>query len=599
MEGGGYLANAKRLALKTYAQVMAPPPPVDLRKWAMENIEFTNESQFPGKYNSELFPEFDEILSALSPEHPAREVVMVKSAQVGGTVLAQIFVGGSLALDPSPFLYVFPTIENAARWSKQKWKAMVRNSPILTKLFTSGHGRDALNSLLFMETTDGRGWLQIGGANSEAGLSMVSAPRQVHDDLSKWENNNAGDPEGQADARSKAFLLTAKIFKISTPLIDGSCRISKAYRRSTQGEYHLPCPHCNYSQPLEWENLKANIRDDDSDSAFFTCVSCGGVIEHHHLAGMKERGRWVHRNPDSNVPGFYIWTAYSALADWKIIRENWLKAKGDPQSEQAFLNDWVGVAYKAAGESPPWHEIMVRSDEDGHRRGVVPVGGLLLTMGIDVQADRVECHICAYGAELRSWTVDYVVIEGEIRDKETWKKLDELLHREWLDSFGNRRKIQLAAIDAGAWTSDVHDWARRHPITKVMMIRGVPGDQRQPLEKVKRERNVRGKLLKYDGRFFNVGVSPMKISLYQNLRKTDPLGRGFVGFPQSMGEDFFQQLCSERRVPVQKRGYVEYQWHKDKDIRNEVLDTKIYADASAIRLGWRTKNRRAMAKALG
>ena len=65
---------------------------------------------------------------------------------------------------------------------------------------------------------------------------MISFRRQVQDDLSKWENNEAGDPESQADTRSSAYEYDAKIFKVSTPMIKGDCRISDDYDLSD----HLP-----------------------------------------------------------------------------------------------------------------------------------------------------------------------------------------------------------------------------------------------------------------------------------------------------------------------------------------------------------------------
>lgn len=586
-DGAPFLANPHREVAVVIAQAIAPPPPVDFNRWAVENVRFGAESPFPGPYNPDLFPYFSRPLEVLGPDHPTRVVVWQKSAQIGGTVLGQIFLGGSLDLDPCQFLYVHPTTDNAIRWVKTKWRAMIRQTTALKRLFPDSTSRDGTNSTLYQERADGRGSLLVSGGNSEASLSMISVARQIQDDLSKWEMNNAGDPEGQADSRSKAFEW-AKIFKIGTPLIKGSCRISRNYTLSTQEHYHVPCPHCDHYHPLDWQNFLANIVEDDPESAFFTCPQCGGVIENHHLREMNRRGRWVADNPTASVVGFYIWAAYSPLESWKRIREAWLRAKGDPKSEQTFLNDTVGLPYEAAGESPPWEEIKQRSDKDGHKRGVIPAGALLLTYGFDCQSDRVECHVRGYGRDLKAYTVDYFVIDGHISETETMAKLDGLMHRLWPDSFGNKRPIDQAAIDGNAWTEEVFTWVRRHPASKLMMVRGISADQAPFLARVRRERTHKGDLKKYVKRFYNVGVSPLKMSLYKNLAKTDPLLRGFNAFPQGMEDDFYQQLCSERRTPTRKRdGSTEYHWTKEATQRNEVLDTAIYADAAAIRLGWR------------
>ena len=116
------------------SEVIAPPPPLDLNRWARENVRFGSESPFQGPYNSDLFPFFARILEVLGPEHPSREVVIKKSAQLRGTVIAQIFVGGSMDIDPCGIMYIHPTADNASRWSKTKWKPMLRQSTALSKL---------------------------------------------------------------------------------------------------------------------------------------------------------------------------------------------------------------------------------------------------------------------------------------------------------------------------------------------------------------------------------------------------------------------------------------------------------------------------------
>ncbi|MCU6244295.1 hypothetical protein, partial [Enterobacter asburiae] len=86
------LCNPRRLTYQVLMQQTEPPPPVDYLKWAKGNIVFSDRiTQFPGPYNEALFPFFSEILRALAPEDACRMVTISKSAQVGGTVLANIF----------------------------------------------------------------------------------------------------------------------------------------------------------------------------------------------------------------------------------------------------------------------------------------------------------------------------------------------------------------------------------------------------------------------------------------------------------------------------------------------------------------------------
>lgn len=581
------LANPFRAALQVMADVIAPPPPVDLNAWAAANVEFGSDSPLPGPYDPAKFAFFKRPLEVLSPDHPARVVVMKKSAQLGGTVLGQIFLGGTMDLDPGPFLYTHPTEPNGIRWVKTKWKPFARAIATLRRLFTFDRSRDGGNSLMYQERRDGRGWLQVSGANSEASLSMISVSRQVQDDLAKWQLNSAGDPEAQADSRSQAFEW-AKIFKCGTPLLWPGCRVTKAFNASTQEHYHVPCPHCGFEHALDWENMLANLDEAQPEKAHFSCPDCGGVIEQKHRQWMVERGRWVAHNPGASVVGFYLWSAYSPLQSWARIAEAWINAKGDPAKEQTFLNDVVGRAYEQAGEAPEWEKLRDRANASELEIGVVPTGALLLTIGVDCQIDRVEWHLKGWGRELRRWTIEYGVVPGHISDPATRHVLDGLLKRSWPDSFGNRRIVDMLAIDGGNWKNDVMDWAKAHPQERVIVTRGAKSDTAPDLVLVKHERNRDGKVVRYQKRFWNLGVSALKAALYSQLRKPDPLQRGFCAFPAGLDDEFYRQLCSERRKPVKtKTGYEEYRWVKDDGVNNEVLDTELIAEGAAVRLGWK------------
>ena len=159
---------------------------------------FGDSDPFPGPYNRAAFPYFDEILKALSPSDPCRYVTFVGSAQVGKTVLGNIFALGSVTMGRGTVLVCHPTIDNALRWSKLKLAPMMRSTPIVQGHFPQ-RSRDTSDALLFKERADGLASLLITGANSPASLSQITVNFQVQDDLSKWEMNAAGDPETQAE----------------------------------------------------------------------------------------------------------------------------------------------------------------------------------------------------------------------------------------------------------------------------------------------------------------------------------------------------------------------------------------------------------------
>ncbi|MCJ2143726.1 phage terminase large subunit family protein [Methylobacterium sp. E-066] len=584
------LANAERAAWDAIAAALRPPAKVDYLAWAVNNIEFSKrESQEVGRYNPDRFSYFNEILGALSPADPCRIVTLAKSAQLGGTVLANVFTGGTMDMDPCDFMYVHPTDNNAERWSKMKLTPMLRGTTSLRSIFPE-KSREGGNSVLYKERADGLGSILISGANSPASLSQVTIPRQVQDDLAKWEVNSAGDPEVQADSRSRGVTF-AKIFKISTPLVMPGCRITKNYEAGSQERLFVPCPHCGHMQTLEWENMLPHLDEEHPDRAFFICTApdCGAAIEEHHRAQMLAGHEWRAANPKMKRihRSFYVWSAYSFLQSWAQIAFEWFRAKGDPEAERVFLNDTVGQAFRAQSEAPPWEGLRDRAAASDYVCGTIPKGGLLVTLGIDCQDDRVEWQALAFGRGGRRWVIQYGVTPGHISEPGTRRLLDELLQQTWPNAVGRQVGIDLAAIDGNAWTEDVWGWAGTHPATRVIMVRGANRDASPVLEQVRKERNAAGKPLKYSKRFFNFGSSVLKMALYRNLAKIDPVEPGFVHLPRGLEDVYFQQLTAERREAVKRFGFVVYRWVKDAGQANEALDTHLQAETAANRLGLR------------
>jgi phage terminase large subunit GpA-like protein len=579
------LANAERLAREVIAAALRPPPPIDYLAFAQRHVVI-EEGSFPGAYNRALFPYFDEILRALGPEDPCRYVTLVGSSQIGKTTIANIFTCGALVMGKGNFLYAHPTDDNARRWSKMKFAPMMRSMAVMREQFPQ-RTRDIADSVTYKERKDGLATLLITGANSPASLSQVTIQAQVQDDLSKWDMNSAGDPETQADSRSRAIEF-AKIFKVSTPLVIPGCRITKDFEAGSREMPYVPCPHCSHMQVLEWDNMLAALDPTRPEDTHFTCIACGAVIEERHRPQMLAGFEWRAQNLAAKREhrSFWIWSAYSFLQSWARIAQEYLKVRGDPGGEKVFLNDTAGKAYRAHGEARPWEELRDRAAGSSYVRGKIPAGALLLMLGVDCQQDRVEWQLVGFGREYRRYVIDYGIIDRHISDPDCARNLDLVLHRSWENCAGRKLGIDLAAIDGNAWTEDVWAFSRRHPASKLIMVRGRGDDGAPRLALIKRERNERtGLLLKYSKRFYNLGVSVLKMGLYRDLAKDDPLSPGYVEFPSGLDDEYFQELTAERREPVNRHGFTVFRWIKDDRQDNEALDTLIQATGAAIKFG--------------
>lgn len=602
----GFLTAASRVVAEAAARAMLPPPPPDITRWCEENIVFDERSPMPGPFRISRFPFLRQIHEVLSPEHPCREVTVMGSAQWGKTesvLLPTIAVWHiTTALNS---LVVQPTTATAREFARNKWNAFRRNVPAVREVF--GAGAVNYDTLLDQETIDQRGSIKITSAGSPDDLAQTSRRLVAMDDVAKFEMNEKGDPEAMAESRAAAFE-DAKILRLSTPQIAGTCRITKAWLRSDQRHFHVPCLQCGTYAPLTWENFRTSIDPDNLQAAHFTCQSCGAVIGHGDKEAMVAQGRWVAHNPRGDHPGFYLWRAYAPQRDWASIAvdyarvmgwsamtsgeatETALRATVEAETEQTFWNDVLGLPYEQASKGPDWTALRDRAEgfEEALPRRIVPAKGVILTAGVDCQHDRIEVHVVAHGANLRRWVVEYIVIPHCITEEEGCAALDALLKTTFRTERGLPLPLDMLAIDMNAYTDAVWAWAKRHPWTRVILVRGSPSQTGPIMQPARYERKKDGAAKRAQKRAFNLNVSQMKADFYGWLEKTDPLSRGYCAFAKDLGDEYYRQVTSEVRVLKRSRsGTVTSQWELvEPGRRNEALDTMNYAGAAALRKGW-------------
>jgi hypothetical protein len=207
-------------------------------------------------------------------------------------------------MDPGDFLYVHPTENNAQRWSKMKLVPMLKGTTALRTLFPM-KARDGSDSVLYKERIDGKGAIQISGANSPASLSQVTMKRQVQDDLAKWEMNNAGDPETQADSRSQAHEF-AKILKVSTPLVDPGLPHHQEFRGRQPGETLAAVPALRPHADAGMGKLPRQPRRGEPENSHFSCDRMRrrhrGAPPPGHVQGGQGAGRGRHRGLAGREP---------------------------------------------------------------------------------------------------------------------------------------------------------------------------------------------------------------------------------------------------------------------------------------------------------
>jgi phage terminase large subunit GpA-like protein len=562
---------------------LRPDPELLVSEWANEfRVLSKTASSEPGRWRTERTPYLREIMDCLSPYSNYEKVVFMKGAQIGGTECGNNWIGYVIDKAPGPMLVVQPTVEMGKRWSKGRLAPLIEDSPSLRNKVKDPRSRDSGNTVQSKEFPGGV--IVVTGANSAVGLRSMPVRYLFLDEIDAYP----GDVDGEGDPVSLAIQRTStfarrKILLVSTPTIQGLSRIEQEFETSDKRYFHVPCPFCSHYQRLIWANVKWGS---DPTKVCYECEHCHEQIQNHHKTEMLEHGKWIAENPSSRVAGFHLSSLYSPVGwfSWNQAAESFLNAKDNEQVLKVWVNTTLGETWVDKGEAPDWERLFER--RESYRIGIIPNGGLILTAGVDVQKDRIEIEIVAWGSDKQSWSVDYRIIDGDPAKPEIWRSLDEILSTNFESEDGTFRKISMMAIDAGYATQEVYNWVRSKSSGQVMAIKGSAKAVVPLGNPTKIDINQKGTKIKRGVKLWPVGVSILKSELYNTLklqRIDEEYPAGYAHFPMYAPE-YFKQLTAEQLVTRIHKGYPRSEWQKMRE-RNETLDCRIYARAAAIAIG--------------
>ncbi len=583
--------------LRVWRQGMRPDPDLTVSEWADKHRKLSSRAAAePGQYRTARAPYLREIMDALSPSHPAQRISFMKAAQVGATEAGNNWIGFVIHHAPGPMLAVLPTVEMAKRSSRGRIDPLIEESPALKERVQPARSRDAGNSMLSKEFPGGI--LVLTGANSATGLRSMPARYVFLDEVDAYpaSADEEGDPVTLAEARTTTFAHRRKVFMVSTPTIRGLSRIEREFEASDQRRYFVPCPHCGHMQWLQFERLR--WAKGKPETAAYHCARCETAIAEHHKTQMLARGEWraTGVSADPKAIGFHLSALYSPIGwkSWEQIAREWLAAQGSDEMVRAARNTLLGETWVESGDAPEWQRLADRREVFAAQ---IPAGGLFLTAGADVQKDRIEVDVWAWGRGGTSWLIDHIVLPGGPVDPACWAALTALLSRTWVHENGAVMPLAKLAIDTGYETAAVYAWARVQGIAQVAPVKGLEGFNRAtPVAgPTFVDATVNGRKLKRGARLWTVATATFKAETYRYLRlerpsdedraRGVPTPAGTIHLPDWADSEWLKQLVAEQLVTIRdRRGYARQEWQKMRE-RNEALDTRVYARAAAWILG--------------
>jgi phage terminase large subunit GpA-like protein len=549
------------LAFKTWA----PPPDLSVSEWADRYRYLSAEdSAEPGKWNTERAEYQREIMDAFTdPE--VETVVVMTSAQVGKTQILLNVLGRYIHVEPCPILAVQPIDQVAQDFSKDRFAPMVRDTVVVRERVSESKSRDSDNTILHKNFPGGQ--LGITGANSPSGLCSKPKRLVLMDEVDRYPASagTEGDPVSLAVARTKNFF-NRKIGMFSTPGNEGESRIAAAFEESDQRFFHVPCPECGEFQRLYWKQVK--FTDRDPSTSYYECGHCRAHLTDADRLRMIKKGRWIADKPFHGTAGFHLNALYSPWATMAGIVKEHLEALKDTERRKTWVNTTLGETWVEEGDTVDESELIARVEKYPAQ---VPQGGLYLTAGVDVQEDRLEAEVVAWGKYYENWSIEYRVFYGDTKQPQVWTELDEFLLQDFKHASGTTLNISAACIDSGYNTDVVYDFCKPRASRGVYPVKGVGGNA-VPIagrpSKVKYGKSQRTVNL------FPLGVDQAKLAIYSNLNKKKP-GPGFCHFPDTYTPEYFDMLTAEKAVPKFVKGFKRIEWKKIRE-RNEALDCRVY-----------------------
>lgn len=581
-----------------------PPPNLTVSAWADAYATVSASSASP---RWQTYPYQRALLDAFTEDF-VETIVFQKSKQVGYTSVLNTVIGYHIHNRPSSILVVQPTTGMSEDYSRDEIQPMIDRTPELLEVMGKPTSRNSGNTI-GKKRYHGDYFLNFIGANAPTGFRRVSCRLILFDEVDGYPERGAGvegDQIALGIGRSEMHA-DRKISIGSTPTVKGTSRVAHHLDQSSQGYFFLHCPHCGVPHIRLFEKPENDIIlrgepivishlhyvDSSPSTAVYVCTYCGGQIPHRAYKKMATEGYWRGEHWDyrdgrfSFLPGFnrkigfQIWAGYSFSPNAtpaKIV-EQYLASKDDDMELQTFHNTVLGQPWeiRAQRQSP----IILSTRAKGHFYPI-PNDVQGLSLGCDVQSDRLELEIVGWRFDRTSWSIDYQILPGDPSRDEVFDLLREVLDERYQHESGAKIPILMAFIDAGFLGYRVHAFAKGR--ADAAACKGVTGNRDVVESRVARLARLKKAQRKRTHKPELVGVDRAKEMIFLDLKR-DATEAGFCHFPDGRDKEYYEQLASEELRIQRKRGKVIKTFAKMRE-RNEALDCRVYALAAMTYYGF-------------
>jgi len=601
-----------------------------ISEWAEENRVLPPDPQgYSGKWLASMVPHLVQPLNDCHPDQPYTHITNIKSVQSANTVsLAENVLGFWIKYKIGSTLFLTSTKNMANVRGSANIDTMIDYSGLADCLKPASNrtGKKNKDNSLYKEF-DGGIKLMMTSYSSIADLKSNTFNLIIEDELDECppQLKDQGDTEMIIEGRTMA-LTNYKILQISTSSGAGGSRIYKNFLKGDQNEYFVPCPICGENQILQLKKRgekyglthKSEKGKNDNKRKLipgtveYVCKFCEGSFRESKKYDMLRSGIWIPQaTPDDPLRRSYHSSGLiSPFLPWERIVKQFIASNygQDLPVFKDFTINYLGNPWLNVGKSGKWEELKKRAED--YTMGEIPKGvvanvsgvdvydgGLMLFGGVDVQGDRLELLVTAFGINGNKWIIDHKVFFGDTKnlDDPCWKTLHDFVYEKRYTICGsNNNAILKCAIDAGynpiAGDKRKKDFANKSHVVydfvalrtdRFMAIMGNPG---KPLGGIIAKKKISDSVTMLTDRYM-VDVSMLKESIYDVIGSSEgyntihvPKWAVYEGTKQETSDEFFMQFMSERLQEDPKTGKMK--WCKLRN-RNEILDIFIYSISAA------------------
>lgn len=584
--------------------MLRPPPDLAPSEWAEQHVRIPEGNKVPGLYRTANAPIQREPMDQfINPE--CYRVTLMWGAQTGKTTCALAVQGYAIAQRPRSQMMLQPSQADLKTWLETKFNPLSQASDAIGNLIAKPRGREGVNNQS-MKSYPG-GFLMFAWSGSTRTMRGRSAPLIVCDEVDGYSTTNEGHPVSLIWQRAATFGDDRFLLEISTPTMAGASYIESAFEAGDQRYFHVPCPHCGQTQVLNWTNIKwtgrrsTELHDATADleteehepaSARYMCEHCGVLWnDGERMAALRDAethgGGWRPSRPFKGHASYHAWEAYSVFRRLEDIVQDYLE-KLRVDDLQSFANVSLARTYELKGEGVDANSLF------GKRYAFpdyLPDGVLYITLGADMQTDRLEYEIVGWGQNGETWSIEYGVLWGDPLAGQVFDELEHIIREtRFVRSDGSEAKINASAMDTGGTTGypqAAWDWLRGKTSRRIFGVKGYSPSWGSPIVSAPSHRRSGRIRRRVD--IFNVAVDEAKLVVMRRISQTvaasAPGAPGFMHVPEDRDEEWFKQLTAESLVVKKgKNGKANKasrrEWVKPSKARNEALDCRVYAYAA-------------------